>query len=249
MKMKGQTILIVGATSSLARAFAAQVARDGANLVLCGRNQGEVERIALDLSVRFCCQTAFSPFEARATDEHEAFFNDAVAKFGSLEGMFVAVGELGDQKEAEREFGAAKSIIESNYLGVVSLLTHAGNYFEGKRRGFIAAVGSVAGDRGRQSNYVYGSAKAGLATYLSGLRNRLTKSNVQVITVKPGFLDTKMTFGKAGLFLVASPNQAAQEVYRGIERQCSVIYVPSFWRLVMLIIRSIPERVFVQMKL
>jgi decaprenylphospho-beta-D-erythro-pentofuranosid-2-ulose 2-reductase len=247
--MKDKNVLIIGSTSSLARAFAAELASNGANLILAARNLSEAEKIASDLNIRFGCTTSACKFMAENYDEHEGFFEGLTVKYGTIHGVFVSIGELGEQAEAQTKFSAAKTIIESNYLGVASILTYVGNYFERRKDGFIIVIGSVAGDRGRQSNYVYGSAKAALATFVQGLRNRLAKVNVLVLTVKPGFIDSKMTFGKQGMFLVSSPQTAAHAIYRALQRKKLIVYVPWFWAIIMLIIRSVPERLFVRLKL
>jgi decaprenylphospho-beta-D-erythro-pentofuranosid-2-ulose 2-reductase len=247
--MKNKNVLIIGSTSSLARAFATELASNGANLILAARNFSEAEKIASDLNIRFGCKTSACRFIAENYDEHESFFEDLIAKYDTIYGVFVSIGELGAQAEAQRQFSAAKTIIESNYLGVASILTYVGNYFENRKDGFIIVIGSVAGDRGRQSNYVYGSAKAALATFVQGLRNRLAKVNVLVLTVKPGFIDSKMTFGKQGMFLVAKPKTAAQVIYQAMQKKKLIVYVPWFWAMIMIMIRSVPERLFVRLKL
>lgn len=247
--MKNKNVLIVGATSSLARAFAAELALQGANLILSARNLNEAEKIASDLTIRFGCKTSVKKFTAENYDEHQHFFEEVVNSNSTIDGAFVSIGELGEQAKAQTQFSAAKTIIESNYLGVASLLTYIANYFEIRKEGFIIVIGSVAGDRGRQSNYVYGSAKSALATFVQGLRNRLAKANVHVMTVKPGFIDSKMTFGKPGMFLVASPKTAAIAIYQALKAKKLIVYVPWFWAIIMLIIRSVPERLFMRLKL
>src|SRR5205814_6837372 len=139
------------------------------------------------------------------------------------------VGYLGDQAAAQADFAEARQIIETNLTGCVSVLNFIANEFESRRSGFICALCSVAGDRGRQSNYLYGAAKGGLAIYLAGLRNRLFGSGVRVLTVKPGFVDTPMTFGRQGLFLVASPEGVARAILTAIQRGQDVASIPWFW--------------------
>jgi len=156
---------------------------------------------------------------------------------------------LGDQAKAQVIWDEARLILETNFTGCVSALNILANHFELKRTGFICAITSVAGDRGRQSNYHYGAAKAGLSVYLQGLRNRLFPAGVNVITVKPGFVDTRMTYGRPGLFLLASPESVAQGIFRAIVKGKSVVYLPWFWRPIMLIVRSIPETIFKRLKM
>jgi short-subunit dehydrogenase len=151
------------------------------------------------------------------------------------------MGYLGDQAKGQSEWEEARRILETNFTGCVSTLNILANHFELRQAGFICALSSVAGDRGRQSNYLYGAAKAGLSVYLQGLRNRLFPARVKVITVKPGFVDTRMTYGRPGLFLVASPESVAKGIFRAIAKGKDVVYLPWFWRLIMLIVQSIPE--------
>jgi short-subunit dehydrogenase len=153
------------------------------------------------------------------------------------------------QSEAQNDLKTARQAIDVNFTSVVSLLTFVANDFEARRHGFICVFSSVAGDRGRQSNYVYGSAKAALSAFLGGLRNRLFKSGVHVTTVKPGFVDTAMTWGLPGMFLVASPEAVAEDTFRAVSHGRSQIYTPFFWRYIMLIIKSVPEFVFKRMKM
>jgi short-subunit dehydrogenase len=160
----------------------------------------------------------------------------------------LAFGYLGDQ-QAARDFGVGKKVIAANFTGATSILSHCANYFEQKKCGFIIGVASVAGDRGRQSNYVYGAAKGALSLYLQGLRNRLYVSGVRVITIKPGFVDTAMTYGLPGLFLVASPQYVGQRIVGSLTKSADVVYLPWFWRYIMFIIKCIPEPVFKRMKL
>jgi decaprenylphospho-beta-D-erythro-pentofuranosid-2-ulose 2-reductase len=140
-------------------------------------------------------------------------------------------------------------VIASNFTGAVSILSYCANYFEPLQRGFIIGISSVAGDRGRQSNYVYGAAKGALSLYLQGLRNRLFAKGVRVITIKPGFVDTAMTFGLPGLFLVATPQSIGERIVAALGKSADIVYLPGFWRYIMLIIKHIPEPIFKRMKL
>lgn len=150
----------------------------------------------------------------------------------------------GDQSLAQTDFNHAQLIIDSNYTSVVSILTHVANYLEKQSHGWIVCISSVAGDRGRQSNYIYGSAKGGVSLFLQGLRNRLAKSGVHVLTAKHGFVDNKIAFGKPGMFLVASPERVASDILRALQKGKNIAYVPWFWWGIMLIIRNIPESLF-----
>src|SRR4030095_2995501 len=214
--MKDKSVLILGATSSLARAVATLLASEGANLYLAGRDAFEVERVAADLAIRYRANVKWGSLEATEYGEHLEFFDRVIAALGRLDIVVSSLGELGDQNRAQTDFDHARRIMESNYTGVASILTYAANYLEERGSGMIVGISSVAGDRGRQSNYVYGSAKGAFSLFLQGLRNRLSKRGVRVVTVKPGFMDTKMTFGKQGMFLVASPDAVAAAIGKGM---------------------------------
>ena len=245
----GKTVMIVGATSAIARATAAAFAAQGHDIYLAGRNVDELARIAADLTVRYRVQARWGLFVAEDLAVHGAFFTQAIADMGEMHGVVLAMGYLGDQ-QAAREFSVGgETVILVNFTAAVSILSHCARYLEARKQGFIIAISSVAGDRGRQSNYPYGAAKAGLSVYLQGLRNRLYPAGVRVITVKPGFVDTAMTYGMAGLFLVASPQYMGERIVRALSKSTDVVYLPWFWRYIMLIIKLIPEAVFKRLKL
>lgn len=242
------SVLILGATSAIARGTAAAFAARGDNLYLASRDMEELKRIAADLHVRYGVKVSIGQFDAAATDTHSGFFENVIKEVHELSGVVLAFGLLGDQ-QAAREFSVAEKIITSNFTGAVSILSLCANHFEPLKRGFIIGITSVAGDRGRQSNYVYGSAKGALSLYLQGLRNRLYPSGVRVVTIKPGFVDTAMTFGLPGLFLVASPKTIGQQIVRTLKKSSDVVYLPGFWRYIMMIIKHIPEFIFKRMKM
>ena len=244
------TVLILGAASAIARAIALELAARGYGLQLAGRDMEELERIATDARVRHGIEAKPVFFDALRTETHEAFVRDCrEASRDTLAGAVLCFGALGDQGAAQADPAEARRILDTNFTGAVSVLSILANHFEEKRSGFLCALSSVAGDRGRQSNYVYGAAKAGLTVFLQGLRNRLFRSGVRVVTIKPGFVDTAMTFGRPGMFLVASPQAVAARVVSAIEKGKDQAYVPGFWRFVMLAIRMLPERIFKRMRL
>lgn len=247
--MRQGTVLILGATSSIARAAAYAFAEKGYPLYLAGRDLDEVQRIAVDITLRYRTQVHHGHFDADAFDTHDKFIKDVAAETESLSGVLLAFGALGDQEKARSDFNAAHEIINSNFTGACSILTHCANHFAEKKKGFILALSSVAGDRGRQSNYIYGAAKGGLSLFLQGLRNRLYPYGVRVITIKPGFVDTPMTFGKPGLFLVASPNSVGKKIVASLKSRRDVVYIPGFWKYIMHIIKAIPESLFKKLKL
>jgi len=242
------SVLILGATSAIASATAAAFAARGDALFLASRDEDDLRRIAADLRLRYGVEVHQGLFDAEATDSHETFFNSVIAAFPNLSGVVLAFGYLGDQ-QASRDFKVGAKVIATNFTGAASMLSHCANYFETLQRGFIIGISSVAGDRGRQSNYVYGAAKGALSLYLQGLRNRLQASGVRVITIKPGFVDTAMTYGMPGLFLVASPQSIGVRIVAALDKSADVVYLPWFWRYIMLIIKLIPEPIFKRMKL
>ena len=243
-----EAVLVLGATSAIARATAVAFAARGDALYLASRDEEELRRIAADLRLRYGVEVHYGLFDAEATDTHEAFFNSVVADLPELSGVVLAFGYLGDQ-QAARDFKLGAKVIACNFTGAVSILSLCAKYFETLQRGFIVGIASVAGDRGRQSNYVYGAAKGALSLYLQGLRNRLHASGVRVITIKPGFVDTAMTYGLPGLFLVASPQSIGERIVAALGKSADVVYLPWFWRYIMLVIKLIPESIFKRMKL
>jgi len=242
-------VLILGATSAIAAALAREFAAHKFDLVLGGRDREELSAMASDLSLRCGVRAGVLPFDALDTQTHASTLRSFLSGAGdALEGVVVCTGYLGDQAKGQSDWEEARLILETNFTGCVSALNILASHFELRRAGFICAISSVAGDRGRQSNYLYGAAKAGLSVYLQGLRNRLFPAHVKVITVKPGFVDTRMTYGRSGLFLVASPERVAKGIFRAIIKGQGVVYLPWFWRPIMLLVQSIPEAIFKRLR-
>lgn len=241
-------VLIVGASSGIAKALAHALAGRGHDLVLLGRDEAELSYQAHDLAIRHGVKAHVVSFDALAFDTHVERIDAAVAAVGALDGAVVALGYLGDQALGQSDWEEARRILDTNMTGCVSVTSAIAAHLERQGRGFLCGLSSVAGDRGRPSNYLYGAAKAGYSAYLSGLRARLSRSGVKVLTIKPGFVDTGMTYGKPGMFLVASPESAAKGIAEAIDKGRDVAYVPGFWALVMGIIRAVPEPVFKRMK-
>jgi decaprenylphospho-beta-D-erythro-pentofuranosid-2-ulose 2-reductase len=249
-QIRGANVLIVGATSTIARHAAGELASRGARLHLAARDEAEAGRIGQDLEVRRGAEVSWSPFEATDYEGHEHLPNRATEAMGGLDGLLVAVGMLGDQAQAEADPGHLRDVIEVNYGAPASLITATANRFEEQGHGWIAALSSVAGDRGRPSNYAYGSAKAGLTAFLEGLRGRLHESSVHVLTAKPGPTDTKMTFGMDDPPpLMAEPEQVAKRIVWAIEEEKDVCYAPPIWRYIMAAIRLIPAPIFKKLDL
>jgi decaprenylphospho-beta-D-erythro-pentofuranosid-2-ulose 2-reductase len=239
-----KAILILGATSSIARATANEFAAKGYPLYLASRDEIELMRIATDIHLRYGVKVEYGFFDVEAFSDHSLFFEQVIKETGGLSGVLLACGYSSRHQKAIQDFTEAQKILNANFVGCCSILTYCANYFEKQKEGFIIGISSVAGDRGRQSLYLYGAAKAGLNHFLQGLRNRLFSSNVQVITIKPGFVDTPMTFGKPGMFLVASPDSIGKKIVHALDKKRNIVYLPWFWRYLMLIIKSIPECLF-----
>ena len=244
-----QRVLIIGASSAIAEATARRWAARGAALFLVGRKAERLEQIAADLRVRGAASVACQAQDACARDAHETMLCAAEQAMGGLDVALIAHGSLPDQKACEASVELTLQEIDTNALSVIALLTRLATRFEAQGHGSLAVISSVAGDRGRQSNYVYGAAKGMLTLFLQGLRNRLAKKGVHVLTVKPGFVDTPMTasFKKGALW--ASPDAIAQGIVSAIDKKRDVVYLPGFWWLIMTLIRHIPERIFKKLSL
>jgi short-subunit dehydrogenase len=242
-------ILIVGAASAIAEAVARIFAERGDAIFLVGRKAEALESIAADLKARGAKSVGMEIMDAGNVAAQAPMLDRAESFLGGLDTVLIAYGTLSDQKACEDSAELTALEIHNNAVSVVTLLTPIAARFEQRRLGTIAVISSVAGDRGRQSNYVYGSSKALVTAFLSGLRQRLYKAGVSVITIKPGFVDTPMTAAFRKGLLWAKPNQVATGIVRSIERSSSVVYLPSFWRPIMFIIRLIPETVFRRLRL
>jgi short-subunit dehydrogenase len=246
-----ETVLVVGATSGIGNALARQLAGDGARLLLAGRATEELDRTAADLRIRHGTEVGIERFDALDFEAHPAFVDRCLVRLdGELDGVVVCYGDLPDADLVTSDGGEARRTIDVNLTSVVSLLTPLAEYLRQRRRGWIAVISSVAGDRGRQSNYVYGTAKGGLTVFLQGLRNRLAREGVHVLTIKPGFVATPMLRDvDPSSPLVASPERVARDIRRAIRGRRNVVYTPWFWWPVMMIIRGIPEPIFKRLRL
>jgi short-subunit dehydrogenase len=243
-----RTWIILGATSSMARALARDLAADGAGLLLAGRDAAELEALAADCRLRGARMAEAAAFDARDPSTFAPLLARAEAEEGEISAA-VFTGSMPPQSEIDGNPALIDGVVADNHTGPARFLQMLAPVIEARGQGTVVGVASVAGDRGRLGNYVYGSAKAGFATYLSGLRNRLTRSGGHVVTVKPGFVDTAMTWGLPGMFLVASPEAVAADIRKAVRRRRNVIYTPFFWRFIMLIIIHVPEFIFKKMKI
>ncbi|NEO26292.1 MAG: SDR family oxidoreductase [Kamptonema sp. SIO4C4] len=239
--------LILGAKSDIAQAIAYQFASHGHSLTLAARQVDLLDPLAKDIGIRHHQQVHLREFDALDFASHAEFYQNLPETPDIVVCVF---GYLGDQKQAEGDFTETQRIINTNYTGAVSILNRVAQDLDKRQTGTIIGISSVAGDRGRQSNYLYGSAKAAFTTYLSGLRNRLVKSGVHVITVKPGYVATRMTENlDLPQPITASPQQVATAIYNAYHRKKDILYTLWMWRWILLIIRSIPEAIFKKLKL
>lgn len=238
-----RTWLLLGASSSVARAFARHTGARGADVILAGRDKEDLERSAQDIKSRFGVSATAVTFDANDIASHAAFCKSLDGYKGPL-GVFLVFGTMPEQTDMDDNVDLVIETVNVNYLGAVSVLSRLAERLEDDGAGNIVVMSSVAGDRGRLKNYIYGSAKAGLNTYLQGLRARLFRTGIPVTTVKAGFVDTDMTFGIPGMFLVATPEACAEACLTLAEKGRETAYFPWFWKYIMLIICLIPERIF-----
>jgi decaprenylphospho-beta-D-erythro-pentofuranosid-2-ulose 2-reductase len=243
------TILVLGATSAIAQAWMRLLAPMGASFFLVARNAVHLDSVAKDLITRGAAAVHVETADLDDTAAHVALLERAAEALGNLDCAFIAHGVLGDQAAGERDFAVAAASLQTNFLSTVSLVTWLANYFAAQYRGRLIVISSVAGDRGRKSNYIYGAAKAGLNAFLDGVRNRLDREGVQVLTVRPGFVATPMTAHLPQGPLFVTPDVVAQDILHAVEHRRDVLYTPWFWRWIMALIRVIPEWKFKKMDL
>jgi len=245
MKHMGiETWIILGGSSAIARAYAQEAARHGCAVILAGRDIEDLQRTAADITIRTHVNCQVLHFDANKLESHTKFVKQCLNLAKGHINVLLAFAIMPSQSNIDKDAKLQQQIIHTNYVASVSILTHFAPIFEKQKSGHIAAIGSVAGDRGRLENYVYGSTKTGLHTFLQGFRARLYRQDVTVTTIKPGFIDTSMTYGKEGMFLVASPQACAEAIFKQSLKGKEVYYFPWFWRWIMLSVRLIPERYF-----
>ncbi len=235
-------VLILGARSDIARATARAFAAEGHAIQLAARHAADLQADKADLETRYNIEVTLHDFDVRDIDRHGDFV-DGLPALPAI--AICAVGAMGDQHESEKDPAAAVTVLRSNFEGPAILLGVLAERFAARGSGTLVGISSVAGDRGRASNYVYGSAKAGFTAFLSGLRNRLCKRNVHVVTVKPGFVNTAMTEGMdLPEKLTAEPDEVAAAIATAVKKSRNIIYVRPIWWAVMMVIRNIPEAIF-----
>jgi short-subunit dehydrogenase len=241
------TILILGAASDMAVAIAKKYAQQGDTVQLAARGVQRLKALQSDIAIRYNATCTIHEFDAVNFASHQVFFDQLPVKPDITICVF---GYLGENETARTNWAESERIIQTNYTGAVSILNVVSNYYAAQKKGTIVGISSVAGERGRQSNYIYGSAKAGFTAYLSGLRNRMFREGVHVATIQPGFVYTRMTENLTlPPLLTAQPEAVADTVYKAAAGKKNVVYVKWFWRWIMLIIKSIPEFMFKKLKL
>lgn len=249
MADEASRVFIAGATSAIAQATARILARRGASFYLVARDASKLQSVRADLLARGARSVDSAVADLDDLSRHATLADDAMRALDGLDVAFIAHGVLPDQRECEASFARTLAALHTNFVSAASLAAQFANRLEPLKGGAIVVIGSVAGDRGRQSNYVYGSAKGALAVFMQGLRHRLRRSGVRVITVKPGFVDTPMTraFRKGPLW--ASPERVGRGIVAAIDRGGGDVYLPGFWRTIMWVIRSVPEKIFLRTRL
>ncbi len=242
-------ILVIGATSAIAEATCRRFAAGKNELYLLARNEERLSTLSKDLLIRGAASVQYKVFDVNNSENTAAIIAEASAAMQGIDTVLIAHGTLPDQQACEKDYALCLNELNTNMISTIHILTLISNTFEEQGYGSIVAISSVAGDRGRQSNYVYGTAKGAVSIFMQGLRNRLSKKGINVITIKPGFVDTPMTadFKKGALW--ASPDDIAKGILSAIEKGKNEVYLPSFWWLIMLVIKSIPEFIFKKLSL
>ncbi|MDE1160359.1 MAG: SDR family oxidoreductase [Acidobacteriaceae bacterium] len=242
-------ILVLGATSGIAEQCCRLWAERGDSLFLVGRDTNKLAAVAADLKIRGAAYVDSAVADLDDTARHPELLAHAINSLAGLDVAFLVMGALGSQPAAEKNFADAHRLLHTNYVAPVSLLTWLANYCAQRHSGTLAVVSSVAGERGRKSNYVYGSAKAGLTAFTDGLRNRIDREGVKVMTIKPGPVKTSMTEGMKGSEKFALVEVVAATLVKSIDKGTPVVYVPGIWRIIMAVIRTIPDSIFKKLNL
>ncbi len=241
-----ERIAVFGATSAIAKAVVEKWMERGENLILIGRSEKALQELNQILEKKWGRTMPFIVWDILEFDNHQEKFKTLISEY-QIRGLFMAVGSMIPQEECDRDPDKTRLLIDANFTGPAFIINLFTEYFKSKNQGFISCISSIAGDRGRGKVLAYGSAKAGLSAYLAGLRHRLAKTNIFIQTIKPGFVESPMTVGLKSLLMV-KPEVVAKEIIRALDKKCSVIYTPWYWRGIMLIIKSIPNFIFRNLK-
>jgi decaprenylphospho-beta-D-erythro-pentofuranosid-2-ulose 2-reductase len=242
-------ILVLGATSAIANGVMRPLAANGARFYLVARSPEKLTAVANDLLTRGASAVFTHVMDLDDTAAHEPMLAEAMRELETIDLALLAHGVLGDQEKAQADYAATEAILRTNFLSAVSLITWLANYFEKTQQGTLAVISSVAGDRGRKSNYIYGASKGALNIFLEGVRNRIDRSGVHVLTIKPGFVATPMTAHLPQNALFAHPAAVGRGILKAIEKRKDVVYMPPIWAIIMLIIRSVPNSIFKKLNL
>jgi decaprenylphospho-beta-D-erythro-pentofuranosid-2-ulose 2-reductase len=238
-------IIILGATSGIALEVQRQLAHRGGELFLVGRSPQRLAEIGADLAVRGAQRVLTYSADLTSIQQHASIFEFARHNFPDFDTVLLAYGSMHNQKESETSVDVLLEELQVNFVSATAILTLFAADLERRRTGCLAAITSVAGDRGRRSNYVYGSSKGALSLFLQGLRSRLHPSGVRVITIKPGPVQTPMTDHLPNSARFADPQQIARDIVRALERRSpDILYTPRIWRYVMTAVQQIPEAIF-----
>ena len=242
-------ILVIGATSAIARSISRLYAVKNARLFLLARDEERLRESTVDLNLRGANDVKALTYDAENTDKHSTIVDAAVEFLGSIDIALICHGNLPNQKECQADYRKAEDAIRVNGLSAISLCTEIVNQLRTQKKGTLAVITSVAGDRGRQPNFVYGAAKSMVSTYLQGLRGSLLKDNIHIVDVRPGLVDSPMTAHLKKGPLWSSPESIAPSIIKGIRKKRSIIYTPCYWRLIMLLVCMIPEAIFKRIKI
>ena len=237
-------IVIVGASSAMAKEVARAYCKSESRYFLVGRNNKTLDPIRADLLARGASDVLTKPLAVDDYEGHIDLANESLKLLGKVDLLLIAHGALPNQSDIENDFKKVEELLSINYTSYISYLTAFSSIFEKQGSGTMAVFTSVAGDRGRKSNYVYGSFKAGVQTFLEGLRARMSRVGVSVLDIRPGFVDTPMTASIEKGFLFVGPEKVAEDIVKAVRKKKSVLYTPFFWKYIMLIIKSIPKKIF-----
>lgn len=244
-----EKVLIIGACSAIAQETAKLFAKENAVLYLADLNLGRLQSVKADIFARYNSQIFIEEFDALNFDKHYVLIENASKAMKGIDIALIAYGTLPDQNAIKKDYKSIVREFNINCVSVISIASILANYFEEKKQGTLAVISSVAGDRGRQSNYIYGAAKGGVSIFLQGLRNKLYQSNVKILTIKPGLVDTPMTAHLPKNPLFATAENVGTGIYNAIKLKKDVVYLPWFWKYIMFVVKAIPESIFKKMKL
>jgi decaprenylphospho-beta-D-erythro-pentofuranosid-2-ulose 2-reductase len=237
-------IIILGATSGIAVEVQRQLARRACELLVVARSAQRLTELQADLLVRGAARVLMYPADLSCIAQHDGVFEFASRMLPDFDTVLLAYGSMHDQKVAATSILVLLEELQVNFVSAAAILTLFATDLERRRTGCIAAISSVAGDRGRRPNYVYGSAKGGLSLFLQGLRSRLYPAGVRVVTIKPGQVRTSMTDHLPNSMRLADPREVARDIIRGLEGSSDILYTPRIWRYIMIAVRLIPEGIF-----